>query len=269
MSHGGGGSDRWLVSYADFITLLMVLFVVLYSMSQVDVQKYKQLADGLKVAFSGESSSSVIDPQIDLGGSLNEDEQAAPIIIPGIPQASMDTVEVAGQLTNMLSSTSLGEMVSVQNNLEGVLISVSEKLLFVPGTAELQPSSYQILDTVVQMINRLDNEIKVIGHTDNTPPSDARYSSNWELSLARAMTIVTYFQNSGISPKRLIPAGRGEYHPIFPNDTPEHQTLNSRADIIVIYPIENEVIEINIFDDQNNVNTEMNDQPSENTGEDH
>ncbi len=269
MSHGGGGGDRWLVSYADFMTLLFVLFVIMYSMSQVDVQKYKQLADGLKVAFSGGENTSVIDPNIDLGGSLDENETAAPIIIPGIPQVSMDTVEVAGQLTNMLASTNLGDMVSVQNNIEGVLISVSENLLFVTGTAELQPGAYQVLDTVVQMISSLENEIKIIGHTDNSPPTDPRYSSNWELSLARAMTIVNYFQSAGIPPNRLIPTGRGEYHPIFPNDSPEHQALNSRAEIIVVYPIQDEIIEIDVFDTTQQPSTDVPETPVESTGENH
>lgn len=247
MSHGGGGGDRWLVSYSDFMTLLMVLFVILYSMSQVDVEKYKQLADGLKVAFAGGDSASVIDPMINLGGGADQGSEASPIIIPGIPQSSMDTVEVAGQLSNMLAVSDLGDMVSVQNNVEGVLISVSEKLLYVPGTVELQPEAYPVLDTVIDMIKHLDNDIRVIGHTDDSLPAESQFQTNWDLSLARAMTIVKYFQNAGIVPERLIAAGRGEYLPLFPNDSPEHRALNSRSEIIIIYELEEDIIDLEMF----------------------
>ncbi len=247
MSHGGGGDDggkeRWLVSYADFITLLMVLFVVLYSMGQTDIEKYKALADGLRAAFAG-GPPAIIDPSIDLGGGVADNEDAAPIVIPGIPKTPTDSVEVAGMLTDMLASSELGNMVSVQNNIEGVLISVSEQLLFITSTAELQPGAYTVLDTVATLAQGIPNDLRITGYTDDTPPSDPRYANNWELSLARAMTIVSYFQQVGIDPARMIPAGRGEYQPLFPNDTPQHRTLNSRAEIIVIYPLTSEVIDL-------------------------
>jgi len=245
MSHGGGdegGKERWLVSYADFITLLMVLFVVLYSMGQTDIKKYKALAEGLRVAFAG-GPPTVIDPSIDLAGGVADDTEAAPIIIPGIPKTATDSVEVAGMLTDLLASSDIGGMVSVQNNVEGVLISLSEYLLFESGTAELQPQAFAVLDTVVNMAQSIPNDMRIIGYTDDSPSMDPRYPSNWELSLGRAMTIVNYFQAKGIAPERMIAAGRGEYQPLFPNDTPEHRALNSRAEIIVIYPLATEVID--------------------------
>jgi chemotaxis protein MotB len=245
--HGGGGSERWLVSYADFITLLMVLFVVLYSMSQVDIERYKQLANSLRSAFLG-GAVRIVDPGIDQSGGSgdNEEKTAAPIVIPGIPKIPVSSQEVAGQLTALLTSSHLGGVVSVQNNIEGVLISLSEQLLFAPGSAELQPEAYVVLDTIAKMLQSVDNEVRIIGHTDNSPPSDSRYRSNWELSLARAMVIAKYLEHEGVSPDRLFVAGRGEYKPIFPNDTPEHRALNSRADIIVVYPVSNDVVNMNL-----------------------
>jgi chemotaxis protein MotB len=247
MSHGGGG-DRWLVSYADFITLLMVLFVVLWSMSKVDMEKYKQLAESFKVAFGGGgAAASVVSPDINSsGGTSGNEGQSAPIVIPGIPKAPLDSVEVAGQLTDLLSSNNLGGSVSVQNNIEGVLISIAEKIVFVPGTAQLQTESYPVLDTIIDMVKNLDNEIRVVGHTDNTPPADPQYRSNWELSVARAMTIVEYMQSKGIAPDRMTASGRGEYEPIFPNDTDEHRSLNSRAEIIIIYSVESDFVNTSI-----------------------
>lgn len=248
MSHGGGedgGSERWLVSYADFITLLMVLFVVLYSMGQVDVEKYKRLADSFRAAFSMGGPVKVVDSPINQGGGNLQDGVPSVITIPGIPRKPPTSTEVAGQLTQMLSAQNLGQEISVQTNVEGVLISISEKLVFDPGTARLQEEAYPVLDTIVDMLRRIDNQIRVVGHTDDTPPVDPRYSNNWELSLGRAMVIADYLINAGIAPQRITVGGRGEYDPIFPNDTAQHRAFNSRADIIVIYRVEANLVGIN------------------------
>lgn len=239
MSSGHGGeSGRWMVSYADFLTLLFVLFVILYSMGQTDLEKYKEMAESFEKAFSlgGGGPTRVVDPQINRVGNADEESQPAPIVIEGIPRQTGAGMEVADDLTQMLSQSDLANEVSIQNNIEGVLISVSEKLLFVPGTAELHTEAYSVLDILVEMLLPLENEIKIVGHTDNTPPVDPATPNNWVLSTLRAYTIVDYFVSMGIDPGRLIAAGRGEYSPIFPNDTPEHRALNSRAEIIVIYP---------------------------------
>lgn len=246
MSHGGGG-DRWLVSYADFITLLMVLFVVLYSMGQTDMKRYKALAQNLKAAFTvGGAPPRVVDPAIDQTGGLSQQSIAQPIVIDGLPVAASFGNEVAGKLTDLLKENGLGSEVSVQNNVEGVLISLSQKLAFVEGRSELQPTAYPVLDTIAVMLTGIENEVRVIGYTDNSPPLDPKYPDNWSLSLARANEIVRYFQAKGVIPERLIPSGRGQYLPIFPNDTPEHRNLNSRAEIVVIYPISSDVINLDL-----------------------
>ena len=249
MSGHGGDSGRWMVSYADFLTLLFVLFVVLYSMGQTDLEKYKQLAESFEAAFTigGSSAQRVVDPMIDTSGGVDENADPAPIVIEGLPQNSSVGVEVANELTTMLSESSLANEVSIQNNIEGVLISVSEKLLFEPGTADLHEDAYEVLDVIAEMLLPLENEIKVEGHTDNTPPMDSSIANNWVLSAVRAYKIVAYFETKGIEPQRMITSGRGEYDPIFPNDTPEHKALNSRADIIVIYSQDvQDVIELDL-----------------------
>jgi chemotaxis protein MotB len=243
--HGGGGSERWLVSYADFITLLMVLFVVLYAMGQTDIERYKQLAESLRAAFSG-GPVKVIDSGIDSAGGSEAGDQPAPISVPGIPRVPVDEQEVASQLTQLLAASNLGGSVSVQNNIEGVLISLSEKLVFLEGTAELNPEAYPVLETIIEMIRPIDNDLRIIGHTDNSSPIDPRYAPNWELSVARALVIASYLQANGIAPERITASGRGEYQPVFPNDTPEHRAMNSRADIVVIYHVDNDVIDLNL-----------------------
>jgi len=247
MSHGGGdgGGDRWLVSYSDFITLLMVLFVVLYSMGQVDVKKYKQLAESMRAAFNGGAPVKVVDASINQASGQDNNGKPNPIVIPDIPERPPKSEEVAGELTDMLSKYQMGSSVSIQTNVEGVLISLSEKLVFTQGTADLQPEAYPVLDTIIDMIKNVPNQIRIVGHTDDSPPTDSRYHSNWELSTGRSIVIADYLIQKGISPDRVTVSGQGEYHPVFPNDTPEHRGFNSRADIIIIYPVSDNVIQLN------------------------
>jgi chemotaxis protein MotB len=246
MSSHGGGSDRWLVSYSDFITLLMVLFVVLYSMGQTDLKKYQELSAAFTSAFGG-GPMRVVDPSINQSGGQSENMETAPIIVPGLPKVSSPENDVANNISNMLMESNIPSDVNIQNNIEGLLISLSEKLIFVPGSADLlSPEAYDVLDKIIEMVAPLDNEIKVVGHTDNSPPTDSRYVDNMQLSLARAYTITTYFQQHGIAPSRIIASGRGEFQPIFANDTPEHRSLNGRAEIIIVYTQEADMINLDI-----------------------
>jgi len=240
MSHGGGG-DRWLVSYADFITLLMVLFVVLYAMSNVDIGKYKSLVEGLRRGLStgGGGPAAVVDPGINTSGTgTGSTAPAAAGVEQAFPQRPSDTMDVASNLTDLLNQTGLDAGVSVQNNIEGVLLSLSENLLFAPGTADLSPQAFPTLDKIVTMLKKIDNEVRVVAYTDNSPVTDKRYATNWELTAARSAAIVRYFIDQGLAPDRFSAIGRGEFHPLFPNDTPEHKALNRRAEIIVVYTVE-------------------------------
>jgi chemotaxis protein MotB len=248
MSHGGeseGGesSERWLVSYSDFITLLMVLFVVLYSMGKTDVQKYKRLAESMRSAFTLGGPVQVVDSQISVSGGTNEDGKSKPIVIPGIPEGPPQSVEVAGELTKMLSDQNMGNEISVQTNIEGILISISQKLMFIPDKDLHVPKEIEpILDIIVNMVKSIPNPIRLVGHTDDSPPSDPRFKDNWDLSVARAQAVAEYLISKGIDPARLTISGRGGYDPLFPNDTPEHRQLNGRVDIIIIYSVDKNVI---------------------------
>jgi len=244
--HEEGHDERWLVSYADFITLLMVLFVILYSMGQMDVEKYRRLADSMRSAFTLGGPSQVVDSQINQAGGNLEDGSSKPIVVPGIPEGPTQSEEVAGQLTNMLASQNLGSEVSVQTNIEGVLISLSEHLIFREGEIDLPPEALPVLDTIVEMIRPIENTVRLVGHTNNTPSTNPLYPTNWELSLARATSVAKYLMNAGIAPERIIVSGRGEYAPVFPNDSKQHRELNARVDIIIVYQVENNVIGVGI-----------------------
>jgi chemotaxis protein MotB len=237
--------ERWLVSYSDFITLLMVLFVVLYSMGQVNVEKYKQLAESMRTAFTVGGAEQVVDSQINQAGGTSEDGSSKPIVVPGIPEGPTQSEEVAGELTAMLSTQNLGNQVSVQTNIEGVLISLSEKLIFKDDQVDLPPEAFQVLDTIVEMLRPIDNKVRLVGHTNNTPPTNPAYPTNWELSLARATSVAKYLISAGIAPERIIVSGQGEYAPVFANDTQEHKDMNARVEIIIIYKVDSNIIDVN------------------------
>jgi chemotaxis protein MotB len=241
-----GHDERWLVSYADFITLLMVLFVILYSMGQINVEKYKRLADSMRSAFTLGGASQVVDSQINQAGGNSEEGTSKPIVVPGIPEGPTQSEEVAGQLTSMLASQNLGNQVSVQTNIEGVLISLSERLIFREGEVNLPPEALPVLDTIVGMVRPIENKIRLVGHTNITPSINPLYPTNWELSLARATSVAKYLMNAGVAPERLIVSGRGEYAPVFPNDTDQHKALNARVEIVIIYQVESDVINLGV-----------------------
>ena len=244
--HEEGHDERWLVSYADFMTLLFVLFVILYSMGQVDAQKYKRLAESMRSAFTVGGTSQIIDSQINQAGGSLEDGSSKPIVVPGIPEGPTQSEEVAGKLTNMLASQNLGSEVSVQTNIEGVLISLSEGLIFQEDQVELPAEALLVLNTVVEMLRPIDNKIRLVGHTNNRPSTNPDYPTNWELSLARATSVAKYLMDSGIASERIIISGRGEYAPVFPNDTEQHMTLNARVEIIIVYQVESKIIGVGL-----------------------
>jgi chemotaxis protein MotB len=223
----------------------MVLFVVLYSMSQVNVEKYKILATSMRSAFALGGPSQVVDSQINQSGGTSEDGTSKPIVVPGIPEGPTQSEEVAGQLTAMLSSQNLGNQVSVQTNIEGVLISLSERLIFKNDQVELPAESLQVLDTIVEMLRPINNKVRLVGHTNNTPSTNPSYPTNWELSLARATSVAKYLINAGVAPERLIISGQSEYAPVFPNDTEQHKNLNARVEIVIIYKVDSNMIDIN------------------------
>jgi chemotaxis protein MotB len=238
MSHGGGDSGRWLVSYADLVTLLWALFLVLWTLGQTDIAKYKALAEAFREAFNGGGRVQVVDAGISSGAGTGESRPNPVNPSAGFPPRTADTMDVASDLSALLNSAGLGNSVSVQNNIEGVMLSLSEILVFEPESADLKPQATAVLDEISRLLNGIPNDVRVTAYTDDRPPTDPRYESNWELSAARATSIVRYLAASGIASERLSATGRGEQNPIFPNTSPENRALNRRAEIAVIYTIE-------------------------------
>jgi chemotaxis protein MotB len=260
--------ERWLLTYADMITLLMALFMVLFSISSVNISKYKTLQQSLKAAFSG----SILSGGKAIMQSGSESTRAhtpatseIPAIVPLTPNIPKPTDTSAKQIsTAMLSaSASIAEQSDFRHlkaeldayakahgfahqvqtiiDRQGLVVRVlTDKLLFDSGQAHLETAGDPLLAEVAHLLN-VDQKhpITVEGNTDNEPIASARFPSNWELSTARATTVVRYLIAQGVTAERLGAAGYAALHPVATNRTAAGRALNRRVDIVLqrLYPV--------------------------------
>jgi chemotaxis protein MotB len=239
--HEGGheNSERWLLTYADLITLLMVFFVVLYSMSQADSTKFQAVSAALQQAFNvdimqGSSATSISDgastPTAPIDNLISNAE---------VPQLA----RLQSKIQAVLDGAAQAPDVTVGTDREGIVIRLSGSYLFDSGRAELKPNSMGVLDVIASELRPLPNDIRVDGHTDSTPIDSPRYPTNWELSSARALAVTRYLSEvDGVRAGRLIAAGFGEFRPLAPNDSREHRAMNRRVEIHLLSSAQPEAI---------------------------
>lgn len=237
--------DRWLVSYADFITLLFAFFVVMYAISSVNEGKYRVLSDSLVSAFKNVQPSSA-DPlrklQPEAGGAPR------PIILPGQPAHEGKLEEQTRKMQGMAGSIqqSLGALISqgkvrVTQSKRGIAIEISDSILFDPARAELHPPSVTMLRAVAEMVKKSDNLIQIEGHTDNSPIRSSQFPSNWELSSARAASVVRLFAEAGVAPQRMVVIGYSDQRPVESNDKIDGRSRNRRVTLNILADNRDEV----------------------------
>jgi chemotaxis protein MotB len=229
--HGGGhsSSERWLLTYADMITLLLVFFIVLYSMASPEAHKFDELQKSLTSAFHVTSGASTAI----LTGSVNP-IQGGSAIIPEM-EALMKQQEKIEKDIAQKNGQDAAKMVTTSLNQRGLVISLANSAFFAPGDAAILPQAQAVLATIAGDLAKNGRNIMIEGHTDNTPINTYRYPSNWELSTARATAVVRYLiTQAGIQPRRLSAAGYGEYYPLVANTTPENRAKNRRVDIVIL-----------------------------------
>jgi len=218
-------TDRWLVSYADFITLLFAFFVVMYSISNVNVGKYRVLSDSVSTAFSNQSSS-----PFPVGAELGISVQRAPIAIGLKGQVGLVSMkETAAELDKRLKKWVKKGMIAVIGNEKWLEIEIKSSLLFGSGDATLSADAANILAELTDVIKATSNPLYVSGYTDNVPIANNRFPTNWELSTARASSVVRLFAQNGINPARMGAIGYGEFRPIAANDSVENRQKNRRV----------------------------------------
>jgi chemotaxis protein MotB len=228
-------SERWLLTYADLITLLLGLFVILYAMSKVDQAKFNEVAIALNQTFGGKTI-------------LSEHSGITPMPAPP-PQNSADNNdevssdseqnEVSQNINKALEEYVQSSKVSIAESSEELTIHLLETLIFETGSDTIKPEARNVLNKLSDLIRVLPNKIRVEGHTDNIPINTPQFPSNWHLSIARSLNTAYYMMQKGVNPKKISILGYSEYKPIGPNDTPENRAKNRRVDIVIIKPNNN------------------------------
>jgi len=223
-------TDRWLVSYADFITLLFAFFVVMYSISSVNVGKYRVLSDSVSTAFSAQSSS-----PFPVGSQLGISVQRAPIAVGLEGQTGLVSMrETAAQLDERLKHWVKQGKIAVSGNEKWLEIEIKSNLLFNSGNAVLSPAAADILSELTGVIKSTNNPLYVSGYTDDVPIATSRYPTNWELSAARSASVVRLLAEKGINPARMGAIGYGEFRPVVANDSELNRQRNRRVVIRVM-----------------------------------
>ena len=240
--------ERWLVSYADFITLLFAFFVVMYALSVVNEGKYRLLSNSIVAAFN----KTVVNLDV------------TPIASQGVPQIMLNKPSITinpkfeeekrankGKMRNIAREVidALGPLakdgqVKVTEGLLGITIEINASVLFSPGEAKLAPLAVNALSAVAQLLSPIDFPIVVEGHTDNVPIRTEQFPSNWELSGARASSVVRLFIDNRVAPSRLTATGFADQRPVADNNTPDGRQRNRRVAINIESKTPDEVAEV-------------------------
>ncbi len=255
-------NERWLVSYADFITLLFAFFVVMYSISQVNQSKYRVLSETFVEAFNQPNDSKAnpmpqekVTPSndaiapIDMGKTAVQDAVTPPAIVivedtakPDMnaqsnttakTQTSDELTQISDLVNERFSQLIDDQMIKVSSNELWLQIELNDSILFSSGGVETSPQAQVIFTEIASILKNYTNPIQVEGFTDNVPIKNSRYPTNWELSSARATEIVKFLAGKGVEPERLSAVGYGEFQPLASNDTEAGRAQNRRVAVMI------------------------------------
>lgn len=220
-----GGAPEWLTTYSDMMTLLLCFFVLLFSFSSVDAERFQSIMK----SFQGGSGVLNGGTSLDILPNLVEDDL----------ETDSELEDLKGYLEEYSDSLGLGDKLIIQPEERGIVIRFMDNVLFDSGSADIKKESFEILKAVAEILNREEfsnKQIKIEGHTDSEPMyRPPRFPTNWELSSARATNVLRYLVEIGnIDGKRTSSAGYSYYREIAPNDTPENKAKNRRVDIVIL-----------------------------------
>jgi chemotaxis protein MotB len=230
--------ERWLVSYADFITLLFAFFVVLFASSHVDQHKVERFSHAVRTAFEDMGLFQIGSQSVAVSEKGSYPQNSQQIVEPLRPTSAYldrNLSKVRDQLVLEVTEEGFEKKVRINTDRRGLVVSLAEAAFFNSGSADLRQDSLRLLDSVARVLQGVPNKIRIEGHTDNVPIHNERFPSNWELSTTRATNVVAYLlRHYDFQPKLLSPAGYSEYHPVATNDTAEGRALNRRVDLVVL-----------------------------------
>lgn len=241
--------DRWLVSYADLLTLLFAFFVVMYAISSVNTGKYKVLSNALGTAFgrldvSGRSSSIGADPHNGAGMPRPLPLQRRAPGEAALRREKEHMTNMARDILKALAPLISQGKVRVTQSSRGISVEINASVLFAQGDARLTDESSQAMRAVAKVLKDDTHAIQVEGHTDNVPIRNAIFPSNWELSAVRASSVVRLFIDNGIAELRLTAVGHGANRPIASNETPEGRQRNRRVQIMILSDLPDPATEV-------------------------
>lgn len=225
-SDDGGGSPAWMTTFGDMMTLLLVFFVLLYSFSSMDVEKFQGFISALQSQLGILQGGKTIteNPNID-AGTLGDDYAQAP----------QNIQQIMRELDNYIESNGLGERVNVENKRKGLVISLTGEILYEQGRADIREQGIEVLAMISDILKGIPNDIMIEGHTDNLPIRTDEFPSNWELSTARAVNVIKFLiEERDFDPARLSAAGYSEYRPVADNNTAESRAENRRVEVVVL-----------------------------------
>lgn len=244
--HEEHADESWLLPYSDLMTLLVALFIVMYSMSATDAKKFQEMSDAFSSVLNG--GSGVLEEraampsrnQQDLGKNddeLNvskktEEEEMAKLR----QQEQEDLEKLKKQFDQYINQNGLTDLLSTKLNQSQLMITISDNALFASGQAIVKDDSRQLAKSISTMLQQFpDYEVVVQGHTDNIPISNSEYSSNWDLSADRALQFMKILLlNTNLNPRKFSAIGYGEYHPISDNTTAVGRSKNRRVEVSII-----------------------------------
>lgn len=229
--------ETWLIPYADMLTLLLALFIVMFAMSKTDEQKFKRFSQEFNVIFAGGAGMSVLP---------NDGNSIAPAESKQTSQPTGNIIEqdkmngIKNTLEGEIASKGYADKVKVELNNDGLYISIQDVVLFDSGDATVLDKVKPLLIQISSMLKGLNNNIRINGHTDNVPINTTKFRSNWDLSAMRAINVMHYMvDNGGLKPEKISIQAYGEYQPKFDNSTAEGRAKNRRVEILILreYPV--------------------------------
>ena len=253
----------WIVTYADLVTLLLVFFVMLFSISTLDTQRYRALAAALQKSFGNPTAIiEMPNPDIDkkhedftheppdveipvelieklkevLRSEMSDDlkEELRDEVLEEFKKELQDENQLMQDVEALVQKQRMGDYIVVYKEQNRITIVVEGQVFFASGEASLQPDALPILDDIAAIIIKYPNyRVNIKGHTDDRPINTVQFPSNWELSAVRATTVLRYLITQNVDPHRLTATGYGELLPIAPNDTPENRARNRRVEFVL------------------------------------
>lgn len=248
------GAPEWMTTYSDMVTLLLCFFVLLFSMANVDSEKFQQVSTSLSTAFMGSGSGGIYGyndgtvlydiTESNVSGDIMEDgkeafnegqsAQIGAFTGGNAAEEAQKIEDFIDEVQNLVTEMELDEYVKIIDEKTYLTVRINSVILFDLGKANIKSSGQETLKKIGELLKELDRTAIIQGHTDNLPINTMLFPTNWELSTKRATNVVLFLiKESGVDPVKLTATGNGEFKPVAPNDTEENRQKNRRIDIVI------------------------------------